>query len=273
MQSRNMSERPVLAASFRDIGDAESALRDLSNAGFRADQIGVTFGGAKAYEGEESSKVHPRRRTFWQEIGDFFKGTGGQEERIGISSYSIPDAYRNRLTEDSCLITVSAEDRMAEAEDILIRDGGEIDREFVPLAASQEATEGQQRIQLLSEVLRVEKERVSKGEVRLRKEVTTERQTVEVPVEREEIVIERVPVEGAETATGEIGANREIRVPLSEEKVKVEKRPVVTEEVRAGKKVVQDTKAVSDDVKQERLKVEKEGDVDVPDEPKPRKAA
>lgn len=55
--------------------------------------------------------------------------------------------------------------------------------------------------------------------------------------------------------------------------MKVEKRPVVTEEVRAGKKVVQDTKAVSDDVKRERLKVEKEGDVDVPDEPKPRKAA
>jgi uncharacterized protein (TIGR02271 family) len=73
-----------------------------------------------------------------------------------------------------------------------------------------------------------------RGEVRLRKDVVTESQTVEVPVTREELVIERVPASGQENVTGEIGTDQEIRVPLSEERVRVEKQPVVKEEVRVG---------------------------------------
>ena len=53
---------------------------------------------------------------------------------------------------------------------------------------------GADRIQLFGEVLRVHKERISRGEVRLHKDVVTDRQTVEVPVTREELVLERVAV-------------------------------------------------------------------------------
>jgi uncharacterized protein (TIGR02271 family) len=37
---------------------------------------------------------------------------------------------------------------------------------------------------------------VNRGEVRIRKEVLTTTQTIEVPVTREELVVERVPVSG-----------------------------------------------------------------------------
>jgi uncharacterized protein (TIGR02271 family) len=49
-------------------------------------------------------------------------------------------------------------------------------------------------------------------------------------------------------------------VPLSEERVSVEKTPVVNEEVRVGKRQVQDTKRVTDTVRGEELRGEHEGD-------------
>ena len=47
---------------------------------------------------------------------------------------------------------------------------------------------------------------------------------------------------------------------VSEEQVRVEKRPTVREEVSVGKRQVQNTKSISDDVKHEELRVEKDGD-------------
>ena len=61
-------------------------------------------------------------------------------------------------------------------------------------------------------------------------------------------------------------------MPLSEDRVSVEKRPVVREEVEVGKRQVQDTKKVDRDVRREELKVEKEGDVSVEEEPRRKRA-
>lgn len=128
-------------------------------------------------------------------------------------------------------------------------------REGVPHEGVSDDT-GERRIQLISEVLRVRKERVASGEVRLRKQVRTETQNVQVPVTREEIVVERNPVEGQRTASSQIGADSEIRVPLSEERVKVDKVPVVTDEVRVAKRPVSETQNVRDQVRHEELDVE-----------------
>jgi uncharacterized protein (TIGR02271 family) len=116
-------------------------------------------------------------------------------------------------------------------------------------------------IQLREEQLRVHKEPVQKGEVRVRKEVVSEMQHLDVPVEREEVVIERRPARGRR-ATADIKAE-EIRIPVKEEKVRVEKEAVVTEEVTVGKRKVKDTRHVADTVRKERLKVDEEGSVKV----------
>ncbi|GAC1648843.1 MAG: hypothetical protein NVS9B15_07820 [Acidobacteriaceae bacterium] len=116
---------------------------------------------------------------------------------------------------------------------------------------------GRDRIQLLSERLQVNKQRDQSGEARLRKEVITEQQNITVPVEREELVIERNPVNEGQVAAGsQIGTDREIRIPLSEERVNVNKQPVVREEVTIGKKTVQEERNVSDSVRREELRVE-----------------
>jgi uncharacterized protein (TIGR02271 family) len=118
-------------------------------------------------------------------------------------------------------------------------------------------------VELREEELRVEKERVKAGEVRLRKEVTTEDRTVEVPVTREEVVIERRPAASGREAGGTIDEGEEIRIPLMEEEVRVEKTPVVREEVSLRKQQVQDTERVSETVRREEARIDQTGDANV----------
>jgi len=116
-------------------------------------------------------------------------------------------------------------------------------------------------MQLKEEQLRVSKQQVQTGEVEVRKEVHTEHKQITVPVEREEIVIERRAVSGAAgTHTGDIKAE-EIRIPVKEERVNVSKETVVKEEVSVGKRKVHDTETVTGDVRKEEIKIEEEGDV------------
>ncbi len=86
----------------------------------------------------------------------------------------------------------------------------------------------------------------------------TERERVEVPVRREEVHVERVPVSEG-TAGAEIG-EEEIVVPVTETEVVVSKRPVVKEELRVRKDVVEGTEVVEEYVRREEIDVEDDTD-------------
>ena len=118
-----------------------------------------------------------------------------------------------------------------------------------------------QTVQLKEEQMRVNKDSTKVGDVQVRKEVHTEHKQITVPVEREEVVIERRAVSGA-AASGDITA-QEIRIPVKEERVHVSKETVVKEEVSVGKRKVQDTQTVTGDVRKEELVVETEGQAKV----------
>jgi len=119
-------------------------------------------------------------------------------------------------------------------------------------------------IVLREERLRPQKERVQTGEVELRKEVISETQTIEVPIQREEIVIERRAADGTSTS-GEIGAEEVIRVPVSEERVTLEKEVINKEEIRVEKRLVEDTATVSGTIRKEELATNSSGDSKVID--------
>jgi uncharacterized protein (TIGR02271 family) len=123
--------------------------------------------------------------------------------------------------------------------------------------------EGGQNIKVREEELHAHKHPVEAGEVKVRKEVTTEHKSLEVPVRREEVVIERHPATGQQASAADIRGGEEVRIPVMEEEVDVEKRAVVKEEVNVGKRVVQDTERVGGEVRKEQVRVEREGDVDV----------
>lgn len=180
--------------------------------------------------------------------------------------------YEGELSSGRYLVTVQADGRHDEAWAILQRHGGYNRHNVRTGAATTTASTrtpvlgtqatGGQTMQLHEEHLRATKQPVETGEVRLRKEVVTEHQTFEVPVQREEVVIERRPVSGS-ACSSDIKAGEEIRIPVKEEQVNVQKETVLKEEVSVGKRKVQDTKQVSGTVRKEEVRVEREGDVDV----------
>ena len=94
------------------------------------------------------------------------------------------------------------------------------------------------------------------GEVGVRKTVETERVREQVPLTREEVVIERRPIEaGADLRNVEIRED-EIRVPLMAEEVVAEKRAVPKEQVIIRKRPVTRQQTVEADVRKERIEVD-----------------
>jgi uncharacterized protein (TIGR02271 family) len=125
------------------------------------------------------------------------------------------------------------------------------------------------RLKLREERLHIDKERVETGEVGIRKEVVTEQKSIEVPVEREEVVITRKNVRDATGDAGTIEDDEEIRIPVSEERVNVSKDTVVTGEVEVGKRKVTDTRTVADNLRKETVKVDNADNVRVDDKTNP----
>jgi uncharacterized protein (TIGR02271 family) len=118
--------------------------------------------------------------------------------------------------------------------------------------------EGEVRIQRSEEELRVGTRKREAKAVKVRKRIVTERQRMSVPKVREEVTVERVPVEGRDAA--ELGAAKigedEIVVPMTEEEVVVEKRPVVKEEIRIRKDVVHEKEVVEADLRKEEIDID-----------------
>ncbi|GAB3674270.1 DUF2382 domain-containing protein [Angustibacter aerolatus] len=104
--------------------------------------------------------------------------------------------------------------------------------------------------------LNVGTERVAAGKARLRKYVTTEQQTVTVPVTREEVRLEREPITDANRGNATAGpelSEEEHEVTLTEERVTVNKETVPVERVRLGTEEVTEQRTVTEDVSQEHI--------------------
>ncbi len=94
--------------------------------------------------------------------------------------------------------------------------------------------------------------------VRVRKRVVTEEVTVTIPLRREELVIEREPIEpgAAEAPSDAQIVEAEFDFLLLAEQPVIEKRIVPVEQVRVRKDVVVEEELVSDQVRKERVDVE-----------------
>jgi uncharacterized protein (TIGR02271 family) len=121
-------------------------------------------------------------------------------------------------------------------------------------------------LELREERLVAETVPVEAGAVQLRTEVVPQVRTIEVPVEREIVVVEHRPIEGVSPAPGPVG-ERVIEVVVRAERVIVDKVPIVREEVAVGKRVVPEVAEVTATARHERAVVEVEGDVRVHDKP------
>jgi uncharacterized protein (TIGR02271 family) len=113
------------------------------------------------------------------------------------------------------------------------------------------------------EELRVDKIRRPSGLARLRKHIVTEQVNVTVPVQREEVRIEREPITEANADAALRGpdlSEEEHELTLSEEEVVVDKRVVPKERIRLDKDVVTEERSVDEEIRKERIDIE--GDVE-----------
>ena len=118
-------------------------------------------------------------------------------------------------------------------------------------------------LKLHEERLNVDKKSVTAGEVTLRKEVVRDRQKIDVPVEREEVVVNRRKVHRPASPADIRPQSEEVRIPVKRDKVKVTKETFVTEEVDVSRRKTHGVEHVEDTVRKEQLRVQEKGDVKV----------
>jgi len=265
----------LVVAVFDDCAQAEQAVDALQNAGFSNDQI--RFAGHGASTGGILDSL--KSLFTGQDTGSVYNDLVSMGMPQDDASY-----FQREYEAGRSIVTVLAGERMQEATALLARYGGyAANRRSAQTAGSAQTassaqtadyaaatgtgmketgTEGQQNLKLREEQLRAQKQPVETGEVRLRKDVVTEQKSIDVPVSREEVYVERRPGSGQPTDQP-IGEGETYRVPVREEQVTVEKQPFVREEVSLGKRPVQETRQVSDTVRREEAHVERAGDVNV----------
>lgn len=252
--------RSFVIAVFQDNNQAQQAIQDLLNSGFSRDQI-------------RYSARH---------------GGGGITDdlvNMGIPQQEA-DYYNNEFQQGHTVVTVNTRDQQKQAYDLLMHDGGydfnsnQGQRSnYAATTAGTAATaataanttnaatvptgEETRDIKLRAEQLQPQTRWQQAGEVELRKEVVSEQQTIDVPVTHEEVYIKRQPGSGQVSDTPISEESETIRVPVNEEQVDINKQTVVTGEVAVGKRQVQQEEEVTDTVKREELRVDRQGDVNV----------
>ncbi len=265
-----------LAGIFIDRDSAHDALTELHHAGFRRVWLGVT----RAEAGETTIESE-NAGGFMEAMGRFFSGEESRGATLAeaLVSHGLSEAQAReidaQITPGNAVVIVDGENDVAEATAILEETGGKLSRSTATAGAatfdtpvtaraqanlgarSADSADDARRLQLREERLELDKQRVQSGEAQIGKRVVSEAQSVDVPVFHEELYIERRPVSGAGAASQTpIGEGEMIRVPLMQERVDVSKRTVVREEVAIGKRRVEGTEHVTDNLRREELVVE-----------------
>lgn len=183
-------------------------------------------------------------------LGDYFNIDAGF---LGTTEYYAPFSAVREVSGNAIVLNVR--------KDQIDSMGWKERPEYATRGGTAEAD---RTMHLREEQLQARKTPVERGSVHLGKDVVEEERSVDVPVTREEVYVERQPVDRRPADRPISDTEGEtIRVPIREERVEVEKQPVVYEEVGVGKRVTQETREVGDTVRREELRVENEGDVDV----------
>jgi uncharacterized protein (TIGR02271 family) len=288
-ESTRLDGESVVIGLFAYASDARRALHALHEHNFNSDQIIAAFrapADSRAMLEEASAPMQSSGKWFGQ-LREIYRGEDGGIDRAGAGQID-PDVsttgfeamlaqidlsphdalvLNQDLDRGAAIVTVRAVSRNAEARALLQERGARIvhgrhDGESrtasestsptivhsAPFNSPQQAAPD--HIQLFGEVLRVRKEKVSTGEVHVRKESVTHMETVQVPVTREHLVVEH------SDDSGRADSEHAIRVPLSEERVHIDKDTVLREEYKVGKREITQNESVSNTVRRERLLID-----------------
>jgi uncharacterized protein (TIGR02271 family) len=253
-----MTTMPQLVIGvFRDHAQAERAINELLQAGF--DNRQIRFAGRGISPGGILEKI----KTLF--AGQDISAGGVYDDLVKMGVPTEESRYyQSEFEAGRSIVVVLANGNAQNAVNILVRHGGYgANQPTAPSVGVQRPpSEEEQRIKLREEELRARKQTVETGEVRVYKDIVAEQKSMDVPVTREEVYIERRPGSGLPDDQP-IGAGEAYRIPVHEEQVTTEKQPVEREEIVFGKRAVQDTEHVTDTVQKEEVYVERAGEVDI----------
>jgi uncharacterized protein (TIGR02271 family) len=111
-------------------------------------------------------------------------------------------------------------------------------------------------VPIVEEQLKAGVRETEAGRARITKDVHEEQQTIDVPVEHEEVYVTERAVNRPATEADLHMRERDIEIPLREQEVVTQKQAMVTGEVNVRKEVKRDTERVTDTVRQENVHVE-----------------
>lgn len=187
-------------------------------------------------------------------------GTAAAASTPGSMPSSIPPATNTTTGFDSFAGSGKDETRDFYASDLYDENRFYGSRRNTGASTPRTGAEGEERLTLSEERLEVGTRQVEAGHVGVGKRVEEEVVSREVPVTREEVVVERRPASEGMSAAPRIEEG-EIHVPITEEEVVVEKRVVPKEELVVKKQQVTDTETVQETVRREEPEIHREGDV------------
>ena len=274
MNERNLT----VIGSYSTREEALSVIEQLRDEGYDRDDIIIYttkdaaqnfgFSGLSGIDVEtnvdEVEGTH-EERSLWERIKDTFTSNTYEEDSYTEKADdSVNDdplySYKEDIAAGKIVITVK--DYKAPNEAVV-----ENDRTQNMPDPTDTLNTNNENIQLKEEQLDVNTHDVTTGEVDIHKHVVNDTKTVEVPVKREEIVIERKPVnaEASDNISDDSLEDETITIPLKEEQIDVNKHTVVREEVGIHKKGHEDMKQVTEEVSREELDIDTKGDVRVED--------
>jgi uncharacterized protein (TIGR02271 family) len=183
---------------------------------------------------------------------------------LGESHGTIPRSYVGRSSDEAWHLNIDS-DRAKQVLDEEVTSAPPVEPVAPTIGAAGRSTERPDSdtgaaMEVHEEELQARKTSQQTGEVVARKEVIEDTETIEVPVTREEVHIERRPVSGAGASAmgGSTYEEEEVRIPVSAEEVQVQKVSKPVEEVRLTKELKQDTERVTDTVRKERVEIEED---------------
>ena len=250
----------VVSATFRDFAVAEQALADLRVAGFSRMEISSADLNRDACTDTSGSDDDAGRsaQTFFNSHESTASSFSNELAALGFSNHDAHDLV-DVMTSGGAIVTADADGNGKKVLAILRRYSDDIryaaTSTDAPIADAEPSTDDvEQIVKLRAEHLAIKKRKLQHGEARVRKEVITHIQSIDVPVKREELVVEQVMFndDGSEAP---IEVQDVIRIPLSEEQVTVTKSTSVTEDVRIGKRLVEETEHISATTREEQLRV------------------
>lgn len=139
------------------------------------------------------------------------------------------------------------------------RDGVADGRTAADRDGVRDGVHDEESVVVRDEHLDVGTERRASGRVRLRKHSYTTTEQVEVPVQREEVVVERESVDPNSAEARAAGRGDDAVEVTTYEDVPVAEKTVDAEKVSLGKRTHQDTETVSEELQHEDVEVDRDG--------------